>query len=73
MSDRVSDHAIVTVTLEIDASSTWGTGCAVDQIHRQAGQETLAALCNLLRANKFNRFRVVGQPSVSAIVTKQKP
>ena len=36
---KVSAHAIVQVTLEVDVHSSWGADCGMDQVFKQAVDE----------------------------------
>jgi len=69
MSEHITASARVTVTLGIDAASSWGLACTVDQIQRQAGQEAVARLCGVI--GKQVKFRIIGKPVVSAVITKE--
>lgn len=40
MTERITASARVTVTLEIDAASSWGLACTIDQIQRLTGLRT---------------------------------
>jgi hypothetical protein len=72
MPNRIGATARVTVVLEIDASASWGPGCTVEQIQRQAGQETTFCLLNLLNASSMRgRVRLVTPPTVSAVITRE--
>ena len=69
MTSRVSAFARVTITIEVESRSSWGSGCSIDQIERQAGQESLHALQDAMITSKL-RARVIGKPIVSAVITK---
>lgn len=68
---RITARAIVTLTLDIDAKSSWGEGCDLAQVHRQAGQETMVRLLDLIRREMTRGVRVVGEPKISAVITKE--
>ncbi len=62
---RTSTYALVQVTVEINAGS-WGEGCKLDQVYRQAAASALGELhCALDKRG----IRVVGVASIKAITT----
>lgn len=69
--DRVSASAVIQITLEVPANSSWGGDCDLKQIHAQASDETLNGVLTTLRV-KFPRVRVVGKPVVTTVLTREK-
>ncbi|MDH7550197.1 hypothetical protein [Stenotrophomonas geniculata] len=62
---RTSTYALVQVTVEVRAGS-WGEGCQLDQVYRQAAASALGELhCALDKRG----IRVVGVASIKAITT----
>ncbi|CAM4170975.1 hypothetical protein CR156_17265 [Stenotrophomonas lactitubi] len=62
---RTSTSALVQVTVEVHAGS-WGEGCQLDQVYRQAAESALGKLHGAL--DKLG-IRIVGVASVKAITT----
>ncbi|MFL4510802.1 hypothetical protein ACJ6WJ_02540 [Stenotrophomonas maltophilia] len=62
---RTSTSALVQVTVEVHAGS-WGEGCNLDQVYRQAAESALGELRSAL--NKRG-IRIVGVASIKAITT----
>lgn len=68
----VGARAIVTVTVEIAASGSWGPDCSVAQVHRQAGEESVNALRNALRHAGYSAsMRVVGEPEIKTVIVER--
>lgn len=63
-------RAIATVKLEITVDSSWGDDCPVKQIYKQASDSVLIELGNLI-GDKLCRIRIVGDPIIESIITKQ--
>lgn len=59
--------ARVQITIEIDAGSSWGPDCTVAQVRKQAGDESVARIMNILRDSKI-RVRLIGEPNVLAVM-----
>lgn len=68
---RVSASAIVTLTIEVEAYSSWSAGCPVDQIHRQASQEVVSRITRALRDGKCGKTRLLGNPVVRAVIATE--
>jgi hypothetical protein len=69
----VGAMAIATVTVEISGLGSWGTSCSVEQVHRQASEEAVGFLRNLVAGNRGeHRLRIIGQPEVKTITTERK-
>ena len=62
---RTSTSAIVQVTVEVPAGS-WGTGCELSQVYKQASEEAVGKLRRLF---KEERIRIVGVASIKAVTT----
>jgi len=62
---RTSTSALVQVTVEVRTGS-WGEGCQLDQVYRQA---SASALGKLQRALEKEGVRIVGVASIKAITT----
>lgn len=60
--------ARVVFTVEMPAGSNWGTQCTVEQIHKQAGQETKNHLENILRKHGG---KIIGEPKVIAVLVEK--
>jgi hypothetical protein len=63
----MSTTARVKVTLDISAGSAWADTVTMDQIVRQASEETVRKLENLIQ--KDMSFTIVGKPIVTAVFT----
>jgi hypothetical protein len=57
--EHTSATARVQITIELPAGSTWGNDCTVDQIYKQAGEETVQALRNILSAKWGNNAKII--------------
>lgn len=57
--------ALVQVTVEVPAGS-WGTGCELSQVYKQASEEAIGKLRRLFEKE---RIRIVGVASIKAITT----
>lgn len=68
---KVWASAVIEVTLEVPANSSWGGDCELKQIHSQAREETLNGLLTTLRV-KYPGVKVVGRPVVKAILTREQ-
>ncbi|TIE21032.1 hypothetical protein DI041_03835 [Stenotrophomonas maltophilia] len=62
---RTSTSALVQVTVEVRAGS-WGEGCQLDQVYRQAAASALGKLSRVLEKEGV---RIVGVASIKAITT----
>lgn len=65
---QTSTSARVTITLEISNVGSWGPGCEIDQVYRQAIESAVGRL-NRAFKDDIRGIRIVGQPSVDAITT----
>lgn len=59
--------ARVQITIEVDSGSSWGPDCTVEQVLKQAGEESLARITSILRDCKI-RATVIGKPKVIAVM-----
>ncbi|MET0888821.1 MAG: hypothetical protein ABWY09_01670 [Stenotrophomonas maltophilia] len=62
---RTSTRALVQVTVEVPCGS-WGTGCELSQVYRQAAED---ATGKLRQALAKSGIRIVGVSSIKAITT----
>lgn len=53
------------ITVEVPAGS-WGTGCELSQVYKQASEEAVGKLRRLF---KEERIRIVGVASIKAVTT----
>jgi hypothetical protein len=64
---RIRASARVTITVEMPSGSTWGPGCSVEQIHKQAGEEVK----NYVSRTLLERGgRIIGAPKVRLVVAE---
>lgn len=56
--------AKVTLTVEIQVSSTWGDDCAISQVYDQAEKAARGAIVNAIGS----RVTIIGTPKVEAIM-----
>lgn len=63
--------ARVQITIDVDAGSTWGKDCQLDQVYRQAAQESVARIRDVLQKSNV-RVTVVGEPKVTAVLISDK-
>jgi metal-sulfur cluster biosynthetic enzyme len=66
----VTGHANVTVSLVVNVHSTWGKGCELAQVYRQAAEEALETLHKVISG--YQNIRIVGEPDVTAILIPKK-
>jgi hypothetical protein len=57
------------VVLELDAGSTWGGDCTVEQIERQAAKETLE---RIERGVLGDSVKVLNKPVVDIVIVKEE-
>lgn len=67
----VGASAVVTLTIEVRAQSSWGKDCSLAQVHRQAAEETSNYVRTLARAAGNGRIKIVGEPEVKTIITER--
>lgn len=60
--------AKVTLTIEIPVGSSWDHRCKIEQVQRQA---TDAALNKLRGAMRGTDYKLIGQPTVEAIIVRE--
>lgn len=65
MTEKQSAVARVTVTLEIDAASSWGDDCTIAQVYKQAADDAVGRVRSLF--NERDAMRIVGDVKVNAI------
>lgn len=66
---RKTATARVTLTVEIDVRSTWGDGCDIAQVYRQAEDQARGYLRNAFEKEK--RARVSGKPKIVAVISEK--
>ncbi len=54
--------ATVLLSVEVEASGTWGPECSMEQIIRQASESAIGQI-----RNSLTRYRIVGDPAVTTI------
>lgn len=62
-----SATARVQVVIEIDAGTSWGPACTVEQVRDQAGREAVARLVRIIADSEANAT-VIGAPKVIAVM-----
>lgn len=62
---EVRATAKVRVTLEV-RTGTWGKDCSVTQLFKQAGDDALTAVRNLVTND--STIKIVGEPEVFAVI-----
>lgn len=72
MATRVQASAVVTLTVKIPVSDTWGSDCQVDQIHRQAKESAIGILNRMRKPNEHVPFTVIGEPTVTSILVERE-
>lgn len=60
--------ATVQVTVEVDASGSWGPECSMEQIIRQASESAVGQI-----RGSLHKFRLIGDPAVTAITNIADP
>ncbi len=62
--ERKQASATVQVTIEVPTSS-WGPDCTVDQVFRQAREEAIGAVRNMIhKTDNDRRMKIIGEPVV---------
>lgn len=69
MSKSITASAMVEVTLIIESGSSWGDGCTIDQVHRQAIEGALAKLSRAPHGSRED-FKLAGQPKVVNVISR---
>jgi hypothetical protein len=69
--DQTTARARVQLTIELDAGSTWGNDCTVNQIYDQAGRESVNHVERIFHEAKEN-IVIVGKPKVTAVFAKRE-
>lgn len=69
---RTSASARLELVIDIPASSSWGRDCTIDQIYRQAGEETTHALGVMLRKEFGPTAKIIGVPKVQAVIAQDR-
>jgi len=58
---KLSAHATVVITVEVDAVGSYGTDWKLSDLHAQVAREASDAVCHHL---KDMRVRIIGEPQV---------
>ncbi len=62
--------ARVTLTIEVDCDSRWGGDCSLGQLLKQGKDEAIGKLRKAFETTRG--VRIVGEPSVRAIITEEQ-
>ncbi len=74
MDQRIDAGARVTLTIEISSLGSWGGDCTVAQIYKQAAEEAVGRLRNLIGKHQLmHSMKIVGEPQVTGVFTMEKP
>lgn len=76
MSDKISTHARVTLTIEFSVGSSWGEKCSIEQVHKQAVDEAYGFIENTVKSKipeARHKIRIVGKPKIEAIIVRSEP
>ncbi len=72
MTDRQSTAtAKAIITVEVTGLGSWGYGCELSQIYDQASEEAIGVLRQAFERDR-HRFRIIGEPKVTAILISEK-
>lgn len=64
--EKVKTLARVLVLLEVQVNSTWGEDCTVKQVHKQARDDSLLQIENLIK--REYRINIIGEQKVEAVI-----
>lgn len=62
-------EALVTLTIQVRNLGSWSPNCSVAEVERMCGQ---AATNRLRQLGLQNDFKVVGEPQVRTVITRQE-
>lgn len=65
---KITAGASVRVTLEVYALGTWGSECSAAQVHKQAAEEAMHRIRDML--SRVPHVRVVSEPVVTMITSE---
>lgn len=71
MDKRTTASARLEVVIDIPASGSWGSDCSLDQIYRQASEETRIHLSNILYKEFGSTAKIIGEPKIRAVITER--
>ncbi len=66
MSKMTTARAVVTVTLELRVSGSWGEDCTIAQVYRQAEASARGIIRNKLGTD----VQIKGEPKVTAVMAE---
>jgi hypothetical protein len=69
MISQITAGVVVTLTIEVSNCGTWGIGCDIAQVHKQAMDGAIGYVKD--RCDKDRRIRIIGQPQVRTIITEE--
>lgn len=64
---RTTTTAKVTVTLELTNLGSWGPGCQIDQVYRQAKEEAVRRITKLCQGSSV---KIISAAKVEAMTTE---
>jgi len=67
---RLTAKATMQIMVEVFPSDTWGEDCKMDQVYQQGQDSAMGELREMM--SKFPRIKIVGQPTMKAIVFESK-
>lgn len=67
---KVSASVYMTLKVEVHVGD-WDAAQPFEQLHKQASREAAQAMTNLLHEAKERNFRIVNEPAVMHVVTKE--
>ena len=67
--------ARVKLEIEIVGDAPWSGECSVDQVHKQAAESAVGFIENLIDKipGVRQRVRIIGKPTVTAVIVERKP
>ena len=66
---KTTTVARVKVVLEV-CVGTWGNGCALEQVYKQAGHDAVSAVARCIQGERD--MRIVSTPEIEAVTTVRK-
>lgn len=68
-----SATARVTVTLELDSDSSWGSNCSLEQIYNQAREGVVNRVHNALyKGNEYRNLKIIDTKVTAIWATEEK-
>ncbi len=68
---KVSASVYMTLKVEVYVGD-WEAAQPFDQLHKQASREASEAMTSVLHEAKDRKFRIVNEPAIMHVVTKEK-